>query len=572
MNEILCDRYQILHPLDSGGFGETFLAVDLHSPTQRKVVVKALKSVNHNTSSEIIEKLFFKEAQVLEELGQNCPQIPTLYAYFCQDDKYYLVQEYIEGKNLSQSGILSSDRCLTILTSLLDTLKYVHSKNIIHRDIKPENIIIRASDGLPVLIDFGAVKETMGSFNTSSGSTVSSVVIGTRGFIAPEQSMGRTVFSTDLFALGLTMIYSLTGKYPIELPSNNLTGELEWQNLVANLHPTLAKVLEKAIKMEISNRYLTAETMQEDLYLSQFQTVAFVPPKGDNVKTSNINIEKNTDPIPVVQPPVSQPIYPEPEINTSSNSYPKQNDKSSSNILIILLILILALLGSLAGFFIIQNINQTQQKIAEIEQEKERIKSQLSEENLNKEREELEALKQEVEQQRLEAERLYQKAKEEDRNKEKISSTTGSFDSGSQNISAIVFDPPSNIRTTPNGEIICSVNAVTSITINTYGSANGWYVTDFCGRNGYIHHSQIHFENTVHVEKNPSCLVTNIKTGQLAVRKSPGGESLAGLNNDDVVQYIRGDFPWYYIRVIEGSNRSLNGRTGWVNANYLECA
>lgn len=423
MNEILCDRYQILNPLGSGGFGETFLAVDLHSPTQRKVVVKALKSVNHNTSSEIIEKLFLKEAQVLEELGQKCPQIPTLYAYFCQDDKYYLVQEYIEGKNLSQSGILSSDRCLTILTSLLDTLKYVHNKNIIHRDIKPENIIIRASDGLPVLIDFGAVKETMGSFNTSSGSTVSSVVIGTRGFIAPEQSMGRTVFSTDLFALGLTMIYSLTGKYPIELPSNNLTGELEWQNLVANLHPSLARVLEKAIKIEISNRYLTAEAMQEDLYLSQFQTVAVVPPKGDNVKTSNISIEKNTDPIPVVQPPVSQPIYPEPEINTSSNSYTKQNDKSSSNILIILLILILALLGSLVGFFIIQNINQTQQKLAEIEQEKEEIKSQLSEDNTNQEKEELEALKKEIEKQRLEAERLYQQAQREKEQAQKTQET-----------------------------------------------------------------------------------------------------------------------------------------------------
>ncbi|RMD69215.1 MAG: serine/threonine protein kinase, partial [Cyanobacteria bacterium J149] len=371
MNEILCDRYQILNPLGSGGFGETFLAVDLHSPTQRKVVVKALKSVNHNTSSEIIEKLFLKEAQVLEELGQNCPQIPTLYAYFCQDEKYYLVQEYIEGKNLSQSGILSSERCLTILTSLLETLKYVHSKNIIHRDIKPENIIIRDSDWLPVLIDFGAVKETMGSFITSSGSKLSSVVIGTRGFIAPEQSMGRSVFSTDLFALGLTMIYSLTGKYPIELPSNNLTGELEWQNLVANLHPSLARVLEKAIKMEISNRYLTAEAMQEDLYLSQFQTVAVVPPKGENIKTSGINFEKNTDPIPVVQPPVNPPTYPQPEIHPSTNISPKQNDQSSSNIVVILLVFILALLGSIVGFFIIQNINQTQQKIAEIEQEKE---------------------------------------------------------------------------------------------------------------------------------------------------------------------------------------------------------
>lgn len=138
-----------------------------------------------------------------------------------------------------------------------------------------------------------------------------------------------------------------------------------------------------------------------------------------------------------------------------------------------------------------------------------------------------------------------------------------------QTTRAVVFEPPSNVRVTPNGQILCSVKSVTSI--NTYGSRNGWYLTDVCGRNGYIHHSQIRFQSTSESVKNPTCLVTNIRTGQLAVRKSPGGESIIGLNNDNVVQYIRGDFPWYYVKVIEGPNQRVNGRMGWVNANYLEC-
>lgn len=138
-----------------------------------------------------------------------------------------------------------------------------------------------------------------------------------------------------------------------------------------------------------------------------------------------------------------------------------------------------------------------------------------------------------------------------------------------QSTTAVVFAPPSNVRSTPNGQILCSVKSVTSI--NTYGSSNGWYITDVCGRRGYIHHSQIRFETYSESVKNPSCIVSNIRTGQLALRKSPGGESIAGLNNDNLVQYIRGDFPWYYVRVTQGPNRTLNGRTGWVNANYLEC-
>jgi len=172
MVNLLLNRYEIVESLGSGGFGETFLARDLQIPSQRLVVVKKLKPANasQNTSTELIAQLFEKEAAVLEELGNDCSQIPKLYSYFSDNDEFYLVQEYIKGKSLSTVGMIGTEQAKTILSSLLNTLKYIHSKGIIHRDIKPENIILRDGaprsgslrDHLPVLIDFGAVKETMG--------------------------------------------------------------------------------------------------------------------------------------------------------------------------------------------------------------------------------------------------------------------------------------------------------------------------------------------------------------------------------------------------------------------------
>jgi serine/threonine protein kinase len=269
MANLLLDRYDIIQSLGSGGFGETFLARDRQMPSQRLVVVKKLKpaNANQNTSTDFITQLFEKEAAVLEELGNGSTQIPKLYSYFSDNDEFYLVQEYIEGQSLSEVAPIGGEQAKTILSSLLNTLKFIHSKGIIHRDIKPENIILRDKDKLPVLIDFGAVKETMGAVQLGSGSMVSSVVIGTRGFMAPEQSAGRSVFSTDLYALGLTMIFAMTKKLPVEFATSQLTGEMDWQSDVPTVDPHLAQILDKAIKMELSRRYPTAEAMYQDLHL-----------------------------------------------------------------------------------------------------------------------------------------------------------------------------------------------------------------------------------------------------------------------------------------------------------------
>lgn len=135
---------------------------------------------------------------------------------------------------------------------------------------------------------------------------------------------------------------------------------------------------------------------------------------------------------------------------------------------------------------------------------------------------------------------------------------------------AIVFAPSSNIRSVPNGKVVCSVR--TRATINVYNRNGNWYETDFCGDWGFIHQSQIRFQQDSQAEESSTfCDVVNIQSGQLALRFSPNGKSRAGLNNGNIVRYLKRQGIWSYVRVIRGPNRQVNGLEGWVNSDYLNC-
>ncbi len=263
---LLNNRYKIIRTLGSGGFGETFLAEDTQMPSQRCCVIKQLKPIEHNPQVyQLVQERFQREAAILEELGCTSDRIPTLYAYFQLDGQFYLVQEWVEGDTLTsrirQQGLLSEGTVREILASLLPVLDYVHSKRIVHRDIKPDNIILRHRDGQPVLIDFGAVRESMGTIFNSQGSPTSSIVIGTPGFMPSEQAAGRPVYSSDLYSLGITAIYLLTGKQPQELETNPYTGEIVWEQYAVNISPPFKAVIDKAIQYHPRDRFYTAEDM-----------------------------------------------------------------------------------------------------------------------------------------------------------------------------------------------------------------------------------------------------------------------------------------------------------------------
>ncbi len=304
---LLNNRYRILKTLGSGGFGDTFLAEDVQMPSGRHCVIKQLKPITTNPQIyQLVQERFQREAAILEDLGNKSNQIPSLYAYFTEAGQFYLVQEWVQGETLAEkvknTGTLSESSVKEVLISLLKVLEFVHSKGIIHRDIKPDNIIWQNSGNIPVLIDFGAVKESMGTVLNSQGKSSRSIVIGTSGFMPSEQAAGRPVYSSDIYALGLTAIYTLTGKFPQELPSDPQTGEIIWRDYALNISPTFAAILDKAIQSHPQQRYPTAREMLADL---QPQNVAInstilspLPPSQNTVPVSSPpDFNHNTNPV-----------------------------------------------------------------------------------------------------------------------------------------------------------------------------------------------------------------------------------------------------------------------------------
>ncbi len=270
MTALLNNRYRILKTLGRGGFGETYLTEDSHMPSRRKCVLKQLKPMVKQPKTPLwMKERFQREAAILEELGNGSSQIPQLYAYFSEDDKFYLVQEWIEGLTLdqywSQEGNLHRDEVRQILLQLLPVLKYVHSRHIIHRDIKPENIILHQGDNLPYLIDFGAVKEAIATEVNPRTDSIYSASIGTPGYMSSEQAAGRPIYSSDLYSLGLTAIFLLTGKSPHELETDPRNGEIIWREHAFNLDAGLATILDRATRFHPRDRYATAQEMLDAL-------------------------------------------------------------------------------------------------------------------------------------------------------------------------------------------------------------------------------------------------------------------------------------------------------------------
>jgi serine/threonine protein kinase, bacterial len=310
---LINNRYRVIKTLGEGGFGQAYLAEDTQMPSGRRCVLKQLKPVA--TSPEvyqIVQERFQREAATLEKLGENNPQIPRLYAYFSENQKFYLVQEWIEGQTLADliaaQGPQSESVVCSILQALLPVLDFIHSQGIIHRDIKPENIILRAglpaAENQPVLIDFGAVRETMGTMVNSHNSLTSSIVIGTPGYMASEQAAGRPIPSSDLYSLGLVAIYLLTGLPPQSLESDPQTGEIIWRDKVGHVSMPLVSVIARSMRSHPRDRYSSANQMLAALAGSSLNTAQQVstyqqssgqssgqtyPPNTQNQQTIAVN-------------------------------------------------------------------------------------------------------------------------------------------------------------------------------------------------------------------------------------------------------------------------------------------
>jgi serine/threonine-protein kinase len=268
------DRYQVIRAIGRGGFGVTFLAKDMSLPGTPMCVIKQLcPKVSSTVVLQRAAQRFEREARILSQLGSHA-QIPRLLDYFRQDGEFYLVQEYVRGRTLAKEvksrGILPESEVKRFLREILPVLSYVHQNQVIHRDIKPPNIIRCQEDGRLVLIDFGAVKEQfIGVDERSSHRGTTTHFVGTLGFAPPEQLALRATYSSDIFALGVTCLYLLTGKPPMEFDYDMTTGEVSWQDQV-DVSDHFRGILDKMLRLSLQERYLSVDEIIRALDLEPY--------------------------------------------------------------------------------------------------------------------------------------------------------------------------------------------------------------------------------------------------------------------------------------------------------------
>lgn len=302
LEPLLRNRYRVVKPIGQGGFGRTYLAAD-QDMLNASCVIKQFSVQSQGTKSqEKAIELFNKEAYRLHELGEH-PQIPTLLAYFEQDKRLYLVQQFIEGQNLYQEllqqGVFHENKVREILRDILPVLKFIHERQVIHRDITPTNIIRRQIDGKLVLIDFGIAKQITESTASQPGTK-----IGTEGYAPLEQLRNGQVFpASDIYSLGATCIYLMTQVKPDSL-YNPLNGQWIWRDYLrkkgSDVSDNLAQILDKMLKDWVNERYQSADIILQDLNVVGWQPD---PPKNPApAKPSTF-----TPPLPFSRQPAPNP-------------------------------------------------------------------------------------------------------------------------------------------------------------------------------------------------------------------------------------------------------------------------
>ena len=301
--KIIANRYNSQYKLGQGGSSITYAAID--QKINQHVALKALSLTGLEDWKKI--ELFEREAKILQQL--NHPAIPKYLDYFQieteSDIYFYIAQQLAPGKSLahliSEGWQPDEITVKNIAEKILEILVYLQQLTppVIHRDLKPQNIIYQPDTSELFLVDFGAVQDTY--HHTVMGSTV----VGTYGYMAPEQYRGGAVLSTDLYSLGCTLLFLLTGESPAELPQKKL--KIDFIKRV-NIKRNFANWIDKLIEPNVNDRFPNAEAallvLQEKKSLEDYHYDHIVKPKYSPIK-----INQDQEKLIIDIPPTYQRKY-----------------------------------------------------------------------------------------------------------------------------------------------------------------------------------------------------------------------------------------------------------------------
>lgn len=282
---ILQNRYRVLSILGQGGFGRTYLAEDQGRFNERCALKEFIPNTNGTYALDKSKELFQREAAILYQIQH--PQIPQFRATFEENQRLFLVQDYVEGKTYrtllnerkALGSLFSEAEVVLFLRQILPVLAHIHARGIIHRDIAPDNIILRASDRVPVLIDFGVVKEL--ATRVSGDPAMPATSVGKVGYAPSEQMLsGQATPSSDLYALAVTAIVLLTGKEPQELLDQH-TLVWSWQQWT-KVSPALALLFNRMLSRVPGDRY---QSVREVVQALDAPPNPYAPPSPSSTPT-----------------------------------------------------------------------------------------------------------------------------------------------------------------------------------------------------------------------------------------------------------------------------------------------
>ncbi len=280
-SKLQAGRYVVDTQLGSGGFAATYLAKDKQG---RKFVLKesAVPASEGDEQKQKALEFLARESKVLMDLDHKGIAKPL--DYFIEGSRHYLVIEYLEGQDLRSCvrnrGAIDEATVLSWAKQIADILRHVHDREvpIVHRDVTPENLILRP-DGTIALIDFGAANEFI--------SLATGTVVGKQSFISPEQIRGKATPQSDVYALGATLYFLLTGKDPIALSTShpkivNSKISDDTNNFVADC--TRLEQCERLQSEDLERRL--AELVSENSEVSATKGSRIKLPEKDQIKIS----------------------------------------------------------------------------------------------------------------------------------------------------------------------------------------------------------------------------------------------------------------------------------------------
>lgn len=268
--KIIRDRYEILEELDNDELIKTYLVQDREIPSRTRYILKQFTPIVQDVSKQRETQIrFFETFKALEKLN-GYDRVPRLIASFEENNRFYIVQEHIQGQNLD-AEIKPGERwpeikVIDLLREILEILCVVHRQSLYHLNLAPSNLRQRDLGGI-TLIDFGALREV------AALSSDKSIRVGQLGYMPPpESAQERTKVSLDIYALGMICIQALTGEEPSQLNIDRRTNEILWRFLTRDRHgeevsEPLAKILDKMVRHSSENRYIDAAQVLDDLDL-----------------------------------------------------------------------------------------------------------------------------------------------------------------------------------------------------------------------------------------------------------------------------------------------------------------